>query len=378
MRIAIVAGETSGDMLGAGLISELKKQFPEACFEGVGGPLMEQQGLHSFFPMERLAVMGLIEILGRLFEIIKIRRFLVKYWLKNPPDIFIGIDAPDFNLGLEEKLKKAGIKTAHYVSPSVWMWRQKRIFKIARSVDLMLTLFPFEAQFYKDHNVPVACVGHHLADKIPLTTSNVSARKYLGLEQEFPVVCLMPGSRAGEVSKLTQIFLDSAKLMLKELPELQLIIPAANPERKAQIEAIIAAQDQPLGVTVVEGKAQQCMAAADAVLIASGTATLEGLLIKRPMVVSYVVSNLTFQIIKRMVTRPWVSLPNLLANKELIPELLQNDATPEKLAAAVLNYLQNPAKAEALNSAFTDIHLDIKRDADKSAAQAITKLLQSS
>ncbi len=376
MRIAIVAGETSGDMLGSGLITELKKQYPDASFEGVGGPLMEQQGLQSFFPMERLAVMGLFEILGRLFEIIKIRRFLVKHWLQNPPDVFIGIDAPDFNLGLEEKLKKAGIKTVHYVSPSVWMWRQKRIFKIARSVDLMLTLFPFEAQFYKDHKVPVACVGHHLADKIPLTTSNINARKLLGLQQEFPVVCLMPGSRAGEVNKLGQLFLDSAKLMLKEMPELQLVIPAANAERKIQIEEFIAAQEQPLSVIVVEGQSQQCMAAADAILIASGTATLEGMLIKRPMVVSYVVSNLTFQIIKRMVSRPWVSLPNLLANKELIPELLQDDATAESLSAAILGYLQNPAKAESLNAAFTEIHLDIRRDADKSAALAITQLLQ--
>lgn len=376
MRIAIVAGETSGDMLGSGLIAELKKQYPDASFEGIGGPLMEQQGLQSFFPMERLAVMGLFEILGRLFEIIKIRRFLVKHWLQNPPDVFIGIDAPDFNLGLEEKLKNVGIKTVHYVSPSVWMWRQKRIFKIARAVDLMLTLFPFEAQFYKDHKVPVACVGHHLADKIPLTTSNVEARKILGLQQEFPVVCLMPGSRAGEVSKLGQIFLDSAKLMLKEMPGLQFVIPAANAERKLQIEAIIAVQDQPLAVIVVDGQSQQCMAAADAILIASGTATLEGMLIKRPMVVSYVVSNLTYQVVKRMVTRPWVSLPNLLANKELIPELLQDDATPEKLAKAILGFLQNPAKAEELSKAFTDIHLDIKRDADKSAALAITQLLQ--
>src|SRR5690554_4384271 len=260
MRITIVAGETSGDMLGSGLIAELKEQFPEASFEGVGGPLMEQQGLKSFFPMERLAVMGLFEILGRLFELIKIRRHLVKYWLKNPPDVFIGIDAPDFNLGLEEQLKSAGIKTVHYVSPSVWMWRQKRVFKIARAVDLMLTLFPFEAQFYKDHKVPVACVGHHLADKIPLTTGNSHARKLLGLQAEFPVVCLMPGSRAGEVSKLGQLFLDSAKLMLKEIPELQLIIPAANAERKQQIEEIIANQDQPLSVVVVEGQSQQCMA----------------------------------------------------------------------------------------------------------------------
>ncbi len=376
MRIAIVAGETSGDMLGSGLIAELKEQFPEASFEGVGGPLMEQQGLKSFFPMERLAVMGLFEILGRLFELIKIRRHLVKYWLKNPPDVFIGIDAPDFNLGLEEQLKSAGIKTVHYVSPSVWMWRQKRVFKIARAVDLMLTLFPFEAQFYKDHKVPVTCVGHHLADKIPLTTDKTQARTALGLKQDAQIVCIMPGSRAGEVSKLGPVFLSSARLLLNKKPNLQFVIPAANAERKAQIEELLATQSEPLDVLVVDGRSRECMAASDAILIASGTATLEGMLIKRPMVVSYIINNLTFNIVKRMVSRQWVSLPNLLANKELIPELLQDDATPENLSGAILEYLDNPAKADALESAFTSIHLEIKRDADKSAATAITKLLQ--
>lgn len=376
MRIAIVAGETSGDMLGSGLIAELKEQFPEASFEGVGGPLMEQQGLKSFFPMERLAVMGLFEILGRLFELIKIRRHLVKYWLKNPPDVFIGIDAPDFNLGLEEQLKSAGIKTVHYVSPSVWMWRQKRVFKIARAVDLMLTLFPFEAQFYKDHKVPVTCVGHHLADKIPLTTDKTQARTALGLKQDAQIVCIMPGSRAGEVSKLGPVFLSSARLLLNKKPNLQFVIPAANAERKTQIEELLATQSEPLDVLVVDGRSRECMAASDAILIASGTATLEGMLIKRPMVVSYIINNLTFNIVKRMVSRQWVSLPNLLANKELIPELLQEDATPENLSGAILEYLDNPAKADALESAFTSIHLEIKRDADKSAATAITKLLQ--
>lgn len=376
MRIAIVAGETSGDMLGSGLIAELKEQFPEASFEGVGGPLMEQQGLKSFFPMERLAVMGLFEILGRLFELIKIRRHLVKYWLKNPPDVFIGIDAPDFNLGLEEQLKSAGIKTVHYVSPSVWMWRQKRVFKIVRAVDLMLTLFPFEAQFYKDHKVPVTCVGHHLADKIPLTTDKTQARTALGLKQDAQIVCIMPGSRAGEVSKLGPVFLSSARLLLNKKPNLQFVIPAANAERKTQIEELLATQSEPLDVLVVDGRSRECMAASDAILIASGTATLEGMLIKRPMVVSYIINNLTFNIVKRMVSRQWVSLPNLLANKELIPELLQEDATPENLSGAILEYLDNPAKADALESAFTSIHLEIKRDADKSAATAITKLLQ--
>src|SRR5690554_827120 len=220
MRIAIVAGETSGDMLGAGLIKSLQQRFPDATFEGIGGPLMQAQGFNTFVPMERLAVMGLVEVIGRLFELLKVRRDLVKHWLANPPDVFIGIDAPDFNLTLEQKLRATGIKTVHYVSPSVWMWRQKRVFKIAKAVDLMLTLFPFEAQFYKDHKVPVTCVGHHLADKIPLTTDKTQARTALGLKQDAQIVCIMPGSRAGEVSKLGPVFLSSARLLLNKKPNL--------------------------------------------------------------------------------------------------------------------------------------------------------------
>lgn len=374
MRIALVAGETSGDMLGAGLIAELKARFPNAQFEGIGGPLMQAQGMTSFVPMERLSVMGLVEVLGRIFELIKIRRNLIQRWLDNPPDVFIGIDAPDFNLGLEEKLRHHGIKTVHYVSPSVWMWRQKRVFKIARAVDLMLTLFPFEAQFYRDHQVPVTFVGHHLADKIPLATPKAPACAALGLDALRPVVCLMPGSRAGEVAKLGELFLQTAQELRRHNTQIQFVIPCANDARKAQIQAQLHAYPD-LPVTLVDGQSHQCMASADVILLASGTATLEAMLMKRPMVVSYRMSNLTFAILKRMVSRPWVSLPNLLANKELVPELLQQDATVAKLSQAVLTRLDDEAEKARLAQEFMALHLSLKCHADAQAAQAVATLL---
>ncbi|UZK04022.1 lipid-A-disaccharide synthase [Venatoribacter cucullus] len=376
MRIAIVAGETSGDMLGAGLIKSLQQRFPDATFEGIGGPLMQAQGFNTFVPMERLAVMGLVEVLGRLFELLKVRRDLVKHWLANPPDVFIGIDAPDFNLTLEQKLRAAGIKTVHYVSPSVWMWRQKRVFKIAKAVDLMLTLFPFEAKFYEQYQVPVKFVGHHLADKIPLETPAGPARAALGINPEAHVVCLMPGSRSGEVAKLGELFLQTARRMLHERPDLQFIIPAASTERRDQIQTMLDAYPGRLPVTVVLGQSHTCMAAADAILLASGTATLEAMLMKRPMVVSYKLAPLTFWILKHMVSRKWISLPNLLADRELVPELLQQDATPEKLAAALLAQLENSVAMQQLHETFLFIHRQLKRSADDEAAAAIAGLLQ--
>lgn len=377
MRIAIVAGETSGDMLGAGLIKSLQQRYPDATFEGIGGPLMQAQGFNSYVPMERLAVMGLVEVLGRLFELLKIRRNLIQRWLENPPDVFIGIDAPDFNLTLEQKLRAAGIKTVHYVSPSVWMWRQKRVFKIAKAVDLMLTLFPFEAKFYEQHQVPVKFVGHHLADKIPLETPKGPARAALGLDPDARVICLMPGSRSGEVAKLGELFLQTAVLLQSQQADVQFIIPAANAERRAQIETILTTLPTGLPVQVVDGQSHTCMAAADAILLASGTATLEAMLMKRPMVVSYKLAPLTFWILKQMVSRKWISLPNLLADRELVPELLQQDATPEKLAAALLAQLQDTLAMQQLHETFLFIHRQLQRSADEEAAAAIAGLLPS-
>lgn len=376
MRIAIVAGETSGDMLGAGLIQQLKQRYPDATFEGIGGPLMMTHGFNSFVPMERLAVMGLVEVLGRLFELLKVRRDLVRHWRKNPPDVFIGIDAPDFNLTLEQKLRESGIKTAHYVSPSVWAWREKRVLKIAKAVDLMLTLFPFEAKFYKEHDVPVKFVGHHLADKIALETPTGPARQDLGLDTDKQVVCLMPGSRGSEVERLGPVFLKTAEMILAKRNNLQFIIPAASVDRRNQIESMLSQYPASLPVKVILGRSQTCMAASDTILLASGTATLEAMLLKKPMVVSYIVAPLTYKILKRLVTQPWVSLPNLLAGRELVPELLQEDATAENLSQALLARLEDNDAMHQLHETFLFIHRQLKRNADEESAAAIAELIE--
>lgn len=374
-RIAIVAGETSGDMLGAGLVAALQKRYPDAHFEGIGGPLMKSHGFDSLVPMERLSVMGLVEVVGRLPELLEVRRTLFKRWRDNPPDVFIGIDAPDFNLTLEQKLRSKGIKTAHYVSPSVWAWREKRVLKIAKAVDLMLTLFPFEAKFYEKHRVPVTFVGHHLADKIPMDTPKKPARGQLGLSSESPVVCLMPGSRGSEIKYLGPVFIETARLMLKEKSDLQFVVPAASVDRRNQIDALLVSQAPALPITVVLGQSQVCMAAADAILLASGTATLEAMLMKRPMVVSYKVSAITAWIWRRMIVQPFVSLPNLLAGREVVPELLQDEAMPCNLSNAMLSCLKNNEDTQQLHETFLFIHRQLKRNADDEAAMAISTLM---
>ncbi len=377
MRIAIVAGETSGDMLGAGLIQQLKQRYPAATFEGIGGPLMIAQGFNSLVPMERLSVMGLVEVLGRLLELLKVRRNLIKRWRADPPDVFIGIDAPDFNLTLEHKLRQSGIKTAHYVSPSVWAWREKRVLKIAKAVDLMLTLFPFEAQFYQQHKVPVKFVGHHLADKIALETPTAPSREALGLDQNRQVVCLMPGSRGSEVERLGAVFLRTAELMLEKRNDLQFIIPAASVDRRNQIENMLAQYPGTLPVKVILGRSQTCMAASDTILLASGTATLEAMLLKKPMVVSYIVAPLTYKILKRLVTQPYISLPNLLASRELVPELIQHEATAENLSEALLARLEDSDDMHQLHETYLFIHRQLKRNADEEAAAAVAELIES-
>lgn len=375
MKIAIIAGEASGDMLGAGLIRGLKARFPSANFEGIGGPLMEAEGLKSIVPMERLAVMGLVEVLGRLPELLLLRRRLTKRWLNEKPDVFIGIDAPDFNIGLEYKLRSAGIKTAHYVSPSVWAWREKRVFKIAKAVDLMLTLFPFEAKFYHQHQVPVKFVGHHLADSIAFEPNTVAARERLDIGHSGPIICVMPGSRSGEVGRIGPIFLAAAEQVLIKRPDAFFIIPAVNHERRQQLEQQLAECKTTLPVKIIVGQSQLCMEASNAILLASGTATLEATLLKKPMVVSYRLSAMTYFIAKRMVKQPYVSLPNLLAGRELVPELIQDEATAENLADALLVRLDESEDMQKLNDSFHRIHRSLKCDANSVAAEAIAELL---
>ena len=376
MRIAIVVGETSGDMLGIGLMKALKKQYPDATFEGIGGPLMEAEGFKSFVPMERLAVMGLVEILGRLFELLKVRKKLVQYWQKNPPDVFIGIDAPEFNTQLEYKLKTSGIKTVHYVSPSVWAWRSKRIHKIKKSVDLMLTLFPFEAKFYQEHDVPVSFVGHNLADSIPFENHADDARQVFNIEPNEKVVCLMPGSRGSEVEKLCPVFLQTAERIAQHNPDVRFILPAANHVRKQQIEQLMEEMKPAAKIEVIDGHSKTCMQAADVILLASGTATLEGMLLKKPMIVSYIVSPITAMIMRRLLKQDFISLPNLLAGREVVPEILQEHATAENLAKAVNERLEDEDLIHQLQETFLFIHKQLKRGANEQAALAIVNLLE--
>jgi lipid-A-disaccharide synthase len=369
LRIALVAGEASGDILGAGLMRALKAQHPAVEFIGVGGPLMQAEGLTSYFPMERLSVMGLVEVLGRLRELLKRRKQLIATLIAEKPDVFIGIDAPDFNLNIELKLRQAGIKTVHYVSPSVWAWRQKRVLKIREGCDLMLTLLPFEAKFYEEKGVPVRFVGHTLADTIPLEADRAAARAELGLP-EGPLVALMPGSRGGEVSRLGALFLDTAERLRAMRPGLRFVMPCANSERRAQLEELLAGRDLP--VTLLNGQSHLALVACNAVLIASGTATLEALLYKRPMVVAYRLAPLTFWILKRMVKSPYVSLPNLLAQRLLVPELLQDDATVEALALTLSPLIDG---GEEQTRGFDEIHRTLRLDASNQAADAVLNLI---
>ncbi len=375
-RIAIVVGETSGDMLGAGLLKALKEKYPDATFEGIGGPLMQAHGFDSLYPMERLSVMGLVEVLGRLGELLKIRKNLIRRWIDNPPDVMIGIDAPDFNLTLEQKLKAKGIKTVHYVSPSVWAWRQKRVIKVGKAVDLMLTLFPFEAKFYEDHQIPVRFVGHHLADKIPFDTPKTPAREALGLDVSKPIACLMPGSRGGEVDRMGPVFMDTAQLMLQQRSDLQFVIPAASVERREQLESQLAEMPEKLPLKIVLGQSQQCMAASDVILLASGTATLEAMLLKRPMVVSYKVNAITAFLLRRMLKQPFIALPNLLAGRQVVPEVLQEAATPVRLAEEMMRNLEDQQTRHQLHETFQFIHRQLKRSADEEAANAIIELIE--
>ena len=374
IHIGIVVGEASGDILGAALISELRKLYPNAEFSGIGGPRMLELGFHSFFPQDRLAVMGLIEPLKRLPELLRIRNFLREHFIANPPAVFIGIDSPDFTISLERSLKEKNIKTVHYVSPSVWAWRQKRVFKIAKSVDLMLTLLPFEAEFYEKHNVPVEFVGHHLADEIPEHVDKFQARRELGIPEHARVVALLPGSRASEVERMGSLFMHTAVFCLEQDPDLLFYIPAANSDRYRQLHLQLNDYVD-FSLQLFNGNSHKVMAAADVVLLASGTVTLEALLLKKPMVVAYKMAPLSFRILSWLVKTPYVSLPNLLAGKLLVPEFLQDEATPEKLSAAVLNYFENPDETHQLVNTFAEMHTNLKRGASARAAAAIAKLI---
>ncbi len=375
MHIGIIAGELSGDILGAGLIQALRARYPNALIEGIGGPKMLAAGFKSHYPLETLSVMGLVEVLKHYPRLKKCRDSLRDHFLQHPPDVFIGIDAPDFNLGLEYALKSAGITTVHYVSPSVWAWRQYRLRKIARACDLMLTLFPFEATYYQRHQIPVQFVGHPLADDIPLQVDKLAARIHLGLPHQGILVALLPGSRRNEIRQLGSRFLQTACWLLARRSDLRFIMPLApHPHLKTLLTQQIAEIAPDLPLTLLDGQSREAMAAADVVLMASGTATLEAMLLKRPMVVAYRTAELTYWLAKWLVHIPYFSLPNLLAQEALVPEFLQHQVTPEKLGAACLQWLENPDQVALLQKRFTDLHHQLRRSANQEAADAVSKL----
>ena len=381
LRIGIVAGEASGDILGSGLMRALQQKHADITFEGVGGPLMIAEGFNSHFPMDRLSVMGFVEPLKRLPELLRIRRSLKEHFISNPPDLFIGIDSPDFTLNIELALRETGILTAHYVSPSVWAWRQGRVKKIAKAVDRMLTLLPFEAEFYHQHNVPVTFVGHPLADQFSVDVDvvaqeKVDAREQLSLGAADTVVALMPGSRGGEVNLLAPPFIETARWCLHQRKDIKFVIPAANEQRKAQLQTLLQEQAKGLPITLVDGQSKTVMTAADVILMASGTTTLEALLLKKPMVVAYRLSWFTYMIASRLVKSPFFSLPNLLAGEELVPEVLQNDVRPEMLGPLVLERLQDSMQRQQLEQRFTSIHQQLKLNASERAADVLITMIK--
>lgn len=374
LKIALVAGEASGDILGADLMKAIKRRYPHARFEGIGGPLMLAEGFHSICDMDRLSVMGFSEPLKRLPELLRIRRHLKQHLLNWQPDVLIGINSPDFTLNVERFMRNQGVPTLHYVSPSVWAWRRGRIKNIAKSVDHMLTLFPFEEDFYREHGVPVSCVGHPLADQISLDDQREQARTELDIEGDQPMVALLPGSRGGEVSQLIATFLESAQWLRRALPNIEFMVAAANEDRRRQILDAIANQTADLPVRVVLGQSRTVMAASDAVLMASGTTSLEALLLKRPMVVCYRFGKLSFALLSRLVKTPFFSLPNLLAKRSLVPELLQEEVAAEVIGPLILEQLSNSNERAALIAEFRRIHVNLARNASEQAAEVVLQV----
>jgi lipid-A-disaccharide synthase len=376
LTIALVAGETSGDILGAGLIRALKARGPDARFVGVAGPLMQAEGCEAWYEMEELAVMGIVEVLGRLRRLLHIRADLTRRFTELQPDVFVGIDAPDFNITLEGNLKKQGIRTIHYVSPSVWAWRQKRVFKIGRATDLVLAFLPFEKAFYDRFNVPCRFIGHTMADAMPLDPDKNAARATLGISPEAKCLALLPGSRGAEVEMLSADFLKTALLLRERFPGLEIVVPLVNAKRREQFERIKAEVAPDLTMHLLNGQGREAMVASDAALLASGTAALECMLAKCPMVVGYRMKPFTFWLAKRLVKTDYVSLPNLLAGRELVKELLQDECEPNALAKALGPLLEDGAQSHQMHDTFRDLHQQIRCNADEQAANAVLELAQ--
>ena len=376
VRIAMVAGEASGDLLASHLISALKAKLPNAQFYGIGGPKMLGQGFEAWHPLEKLAVRGYVEVLRHYRGIAGIRRDLKRRLLADPPDVFIGVDAPDFNLALEKALKERGVPSIHYVSPSIWAWRGKRIHKIGAAVSRVLALFPFESPLYEKQGIPVSYVGHPLADMLPVDDGRIAARELLGLPPEQAVFALLPGSRQSELQYMADTFISTAREINKTLPNAVFLVPLATRETRLLFEtALYRCNARELPIRMLFGHAHEAMMASDAVLVASGTATLEAALLKRPMAIAYKMAPFSYRMMRRMGYLPYVGLPNILAGKFVVPEFIQDDATPENLAQALLNLYADKMTCARISDVFREIHLQLKQNTAEKAASAILDCL---
>jgi lipid-A-disaccharide synthase len=373
VRVALVAGETSGDLLAGLLLGGLKRRWGQLEAFGIGGPRMAEQGFEAWWPHHKLAVRGYVEVLRHYREIKGIRDALAERLLAVRPDAFVGVDAPDFNLGLEARLRRAGIKTVHFVCPSVWAWRAGRMAKIARSTDHVLCLFPFEPPLLAAHGIAATYVGHPLADAIPMVVPRAQARAALGIADATPLVTVMPGSRRSEIEAIAPTFLAAAAQLARDRPDLRFVLPVV-PGLRELLVPLLARHAGPAAITLLDGRSHEALAACDVTLIASGTATLEAALFKRPMVIAYKMHPLSWQLMKRMQLQPWVGLPNILCREFVVPERLQGEATPQRLAADVLSWLDTPARGESLVERFAEMHLLLRRDTAGTATDAIAQI----
>lgn len=374
LKIGLVVGEASGASIAKGMVSELLRRHPRAEIVGIGSKSLNELGMRSLFDMEELSVMGLTEVLKHLPRLLRIRKTIIKYFIENPPDVFIGVDAPDFNLPVERKLKRAGIPTVHYVSPTIWAWREKRIHKIAAATNLVLGVFPFEKLLYESYKVPYRFVGHTTADQIPLAVDQISHKKTLSLDLETPYLAILPGSRSKEVETLLPIFIETYQKLLNSHPNMGLIIPAANTHRKIQIQTILTKLNVDQNVIVTDSGAQQVMLASEAVLLASGTAALEAMLCKKPMVVAYKMSALTYLMMKRMYKPKYFALPNILASDLIVPEFLQEDVNSDNLSEHLRGILEQ--NSSDLKAKFNEIHQSLCIGADLKSADAVLSLIK--
>ncbi len=372
LKIAIVAGESSGDILGSDLMRAFKLKFPQVAFMGIAGPVMQAEGCESLYPIEELSIIGIWAIIKRLPRLLKLRNNLANKIIAWKPDLFVGIDAPEFNLDLELKLQRVGIRTVHYVSPSVWAWREKRIYKIKRAVNYMLTLFPFEQTIYQQHQIPVSCVGHPLAEMLPLLTNKRTSRENLDLNPQAKILAMLPGSRGSEIKYLGKLFIETASRLKAKNPDLIIVVPLVNDKRKAQFNCLIREVTPDLDLVLVDGNSREVMSAADTVLLASGTATLEAMLLKKPMLVAYKVSTLSYAIYSRLLKIKHFALPNLLASQTMVQELMQDDATVDALTREVA-LLLDAGLSEQQQNEYIDIHKSLRLGGGE---KAVTDLVE--